>query len=84
MSYRPGDPRNTRRYRKVAKLVLAASDRCWICKRHGANTVDHVVPIALGGNPYDPANMRPAHRKCNSRRGANLPKPALRGASREW
>jgi 5-methylcytosine-specific restriction endonuclease McrA len=32
-------------------------------------TVDHIVPLGVGGPPLDPANWRPAHYSCNSRRG---------------
>lgn len=33
---------------------------------------DEVVPVSRGGSPTDPANVRPAHRLCNQRRGARL------------
>ena len=31
--------------------------------------VDHIVPIAQGGDPFDPANVQAAHRICNQRKG---------------
>lgn len=49
-------------------------------------TVDHRVPLWEGGHPVDPANWQPAHRSCNSSRGAregnalrrpNRPRPRL-------
>lgn len=39
-------------------------------------TADHIVPLSecaeLGVDPNDIANLRPAHRSCNSRAGALL------------
>ena len=56
--------------------------RCWLCGNDvdpaaprgssWAGSVDHVVPRARGGG-NDPANLRLAHRSCNSRRGSRLP-----------
>ncbi len=55
---------------------------CWLCGgkvaaddgRAGpwAPSVDHVVPKARGGGNAA-ANLRLAHRRCNSRRGSRLP-----------
>ena len=42
---------------------------------------DHVVPRKFGGSD-DLENLRPAHRSCNSRRGARLLTPALLSAFR--
>jgi hypothetical protein len=39
-------------------------------QRTGA-TIDHVVPVSLGGTD-EPRNVRLAHRTCNSARGASL------------
>ena len=33
---------------------------------------DEVVPVSRGGSPTDPANLQPAHRLCNQRRGNKL------------
>lgn len=32
-------------------------------------TVDHIIPLSMGGAVADPTNMRAAHRICNSKRG---------------
>ena len=57
-------------YRKSRALVLAASDRCWLCHHPGAKTADHVTtekkwPRDRFGRKLpgfdDPANLRPAH-----------------------
>ncbi len=44
---------------------------CWMCK-NVADTIDHVKPITRGGTNW-PANIRPACRSCNSRKGNRLP-----------
>ena len=77
--------RKTHRYQTARKNVLVR-DRgiCWLCGRPGANTADHVVPLALGGHPYDEANLRAAHRSCNSRRGASVVERVDLGTSRAW
>lgn len=31
--------------------------------------VDEIVPVSLGGSPIDRANVAPAHRICNEKRG---------------
>ena len=48
--------------------------------------VDHLTPLAHGGDPLDIAGVRPAHRYCNRARGTKpitevKPKPET---SREW
>lgn len=45
---------------------------CWLCGQPGANTADHRTPRAKGGTD-ELANLMPAHRGCNSRRGMALP-----------
>lgn len=58
-----------RRWRTVRARVLRASTVCWLCGEDGADSVDHVVPVSLGGPVFDPVNLRPAHLDCNRRRG---------------
>ena len=53
---------------------------CHVCKGHiditlhhlddRAWSLDHIEPLALGGAPEDLANVLPAHRICNLRKGA--------------
>lgn len=62
----------------VAQLGVRDGWRCGICRRRVdpslpyqhrmAGTRDHLVPVADGGDD-SPANLRLAHRSCNSRRG---------------
>lgn len=53
---------------------------CGICgeqvERQEA-TLDHIVPISLGG-AHEPSNVRLAHSLCNSRRGDGIRHPGVR------
>ena len=50
-----------RRWRNLRVAILAQSDVCHLCGKPGADTIDHVIPVALGGDQWDPTNLRPAH-----------------------
>lgn len=41
--------------------------RCYLCGG-SYDTIDHVIPVSAGGTNW-PANLRPACRSCNSRKG---------------
>ncbi|NBW15562.1 MAG: HNH endonuclease, partial [Caulobacteraceae bacterium] len=74
--------RSGRPWRRVRAYVLQRDGGiCWLCKRNGADSVDHVIPLSKGGDPLDPANLRAAHLKCNGRRQAALPQPVPSGAT---
>ena len=73
-----GDPRVQAKWQKLRRRILDADDTCHICHHPGADTVDHLTPIAAGGDPHDPDNLAPAHRACNSRKGT---KPRFLDAS---
>ena len=50
-----------------------------------AGSVDHVVPVAHGGDRWDPGNLRAAHLICNVRAGASVRrKDAAYRVRREW
>ena len=34
--------------------------------------VDEIIPVSLGGSPVDRANVQPAHRICNQRKGNRI------------
>lgn len=58
-------------WRKLRLRVFAIHGRsCYRCGGY-ANTVDHIVPVALGGT-HDIRNLRPACGRCNSSTGASL------------
>lgn len=58
-------------YDKNRHIVLAGNPSCAICGLPGADSVDHVLPVALGGTNAL-SNLRPAHLSCNCSRGAKL------------
>jgi 5-methylcytosine-specific restriction endonuclease McrA len=35
-------------------------DECWLCHQGGADTIDHILPLSLGGGD-ELDNLRPAH-----------------------
>ena len=67
---------NGTRRTKLLRRLRAAGGACWVCRLpvdwgvpHGhprAGECDELVPVSRGGSPYDPANVAPAHRCCNS------------------
>ena len=80
--------RNGRPWRRIRAQVLAASNVCWLCGEPGADSVDHVIPLRILKQTgqmqlaEDPANLRPAHKVCNSRRQDTPPTPLV--SSRRW
>ncbi|MFE7354381.1 HNH endonuclease [Streptomyces sp. NPDC057543] len=88
-----GNPRNGRPYRRLVDWPRAQHLPCWLCghnidgtlnaKHSMSFTLDHLVPLSKGGDLLDPANARPAHRRCNSKRGnrTSIKQPR---ASRRW
>ena len=64
------NPYATAEYRRNRAIILQGNPDCTICGGPDADSADHIIPIMAGGdNSLD--NMRPAHTKCNSRRGAS-------------
>lgn len=65
--------------RKVRAWLRAQGRPCHICGMaidyslpagHPMSfEVDEIVPVSLGGSPYDRDNVAAAHRICNERRG---------------
>ena len=78
-AYRRG--RHGRPYKRWRKDVLDKSKTCWICGHAGADSADHIEPladiVARGGDPLPPDGGAPAHyapcptcgRRCNTARG---------------
>jgi 5-methylcytosine-specific restriction endonuclease McrA len=64
---------STRQYRKARAEVLSTATACWICgagpRADDPFEADHVVAHLYGGAD-SVANLQPAHRSCNIRRGA--------------
>jgi len=75
----------------MRRIVEATyGDECWLCHRTITDpseySIDHVIPLSLGGDPWDVDNMRPAHLRCNQSRGNRPPTviDPLPRPSREW
>ena len=74
--------------RKLRRWLKAQGLPCHLCGRPidydlpardpWAFEVDEIRPVSLGGDPYDPANVAPAHRICNQRRGNRAVEEARR------
>ena len=66
-------------YRTNRKIILATRSVCAICggfvdktlkSPHPMSaTIDHIIPVALGGHPSDMDNLQLAHRRCNRLKG---------------
>lgn len=83
-------PRSTVAWQQARLRVLAEESACHICggtlfvarsKHPQSRSVDHVVPLVLGGSLLDRRNLRLAHYGCNSSRGAKAPRPSR---SEDW
>jgi len=55
---------------QIAARITYYGGRCWMCGAP-ATEIDHVIPLARGGSNW-PANLRPACRSCNARKGARV------------
>jgi 5-methylcytosine-specific restriction protein A len=64
--------RDTQRWRRLSKWVLAGEPLCRHCTAQGRETtaahVDHIVDLADGGEPYDVANLQPLCASCHTRK----------------
>lgn len=92
------NPRDDKAYRARSRALKARTARedlpCWLCGRPidtdlpwkdpQAFTADHVEALATGGALL--GELRPAHRACNSRRGARTPARRVPTpvTSRDW
>lgn len=75
-----GRGHNGAAWRAMRTAVLSADPLVCFCGRAidkrlrwphpGSPTVDLIVPWSRGGDPLNPANLRPAHLWCNTSRGA--------------
>lgn len=62
---------------------LLYGDVCHLCGKQGADTIDHLDPRATHGVRVPTLDrVRPAHRRCNARRGASPMQVSPR--SRQW
>ena len=60
----------SRRWGRVRRRVLDdAGWRCALCGRYGSE-VDHVVPLRLGGDPWDDGNLQAICNQCHIAKSA--------------
>lgn len=67
-----GERKGGRAWRDLRAKVLAGDPWCAICRNRPATTVDHIVPVTLGGAEMDLGNCRPACGPCNYAGGARI------------
>lgn len=77
--------RRSRQWREAARRACPPGSICYLCGKpvvHGLRpnhplgpSVDHIVPLELGGHPFDPANLAPCHFGENSAKGARVHRP---------
>ena len=81
-----------RRYRQLRGAVAANLPlACTVCRDMVQPwdrwQLDHITPLSKGGQPLDPANLGPAHARCNMRKGGHklkAPRPPSVNPSRRW
>ena len=63
-------PYSTARWQRLRKVQLSKEPLCRYCSEQGrvtmATDVDHIVPIAAGGEAYDEGNLQSLCRSCHS------------------
>jgi len=65
-------PISSRPWRRMRlRILIRDRYRCHWCGAR-ANSVDHLVPRALGGSDWDPQNLVACCTPCNSKRGGDL------------
>ena len=66
----PGIERDRRHGVHRETVMRSNQGLCHICGEPYADAIDHIVPVAWGGSD-DITNLAPAHRSCNSSKGAS-------------
>jgi hypothetical protein len=74
---------NTAWRRAKAMAIRDAGGQCQLCgggldpnaprRTPNSTEVDHIMPLASGGAPYDRQNLRAVHRWCHQRRDKGQP-----------
>jgi 5-methylcytosine-specific restriction endonuclease McrA len=75
-----------RRQAIVAAMVARYGLQCWLCGSlidPSQVTADHIVPDSRHGG-HSLANLRPAHKSCNSARGARQRRSGVMLTRRQW
>ncbi|CAB4222058.1 HNHc domain containing protein [uncultured Caudovirales phage] len=70
MTTRKGDIRGKAQWKAIRLTILARDNHtCTYCGTYPANTIDHIQPLAHGGDPYNQDNLTTACTSCNSHKG---------------
>ncbi|NII67807.1 HNH endonuclease [Cellulomonas uda] len=88
--------RSTARWKRLVDEICVPGAVCGIClgergpilfdvrRAHPlSRSLDHIKPLARGGDPWDPANLQPAHLSCNAAKGDREP-PARCNRGWSW
>lgn len=75
--HRPKDQRprdrvtraGTQRWKRLSAHLRAQQPFCTRCGAVDDLTVDHIVPLSAGADPYNPTNLQVLCRRCNSQKG---------------
>ena len=75
-------------YQKAKKIIFASQSVCGICGRPvnfdkkfpdpWSATLDHIIPIAKGGDPANLENLQLAHLACNRLKSSKILEPQLK------
>lgn len=78
-------------YEKAKKIIFASQSNCAICGRPvnfdkkfpdpWSATLDHIIPIAKGGDPASLENLQLAHLQCNRIKATKLCAPQVKEKS---
>ncbi|TGE08767.1 HNH endonuclease [Hymenobacter fodinae] len=71
----PRPDENCPEWQALKAQVLREERRCRTCRTKFRLTVDHIIPLSLGGGNHR-ANLQCLCYRCNMNKGADLPAPA--------
>ena len=57
-----------RRWRKIKKAYLDIDSSCWKCDRREYLEVDHIIPIACGGDMHNFGNLQVLCKWCHKKK----------------
>lgn len=83
MTYRPDqNGRAKAAFQKAKRLIYSTQNTCAICGRAvnfdltfpnpWSATLDHIIPVAKGGDPASIDNLQLAHLQCNRMKGTRV------------